>query len=311
MRGFILAAGFGTRLKPLTEHIPKALVPAGGMPLLARSLQFLKRNGIYKIGVNAHYLPEQLEEFRKSSQTPFSLFIEEGEIRGTGGAFHFAKDFLYEEDSFLVINVDIISSIDINPLIKKFKESDLSCALLSFKATGQGTIFYDRKTHLYLGTKSDRGSFPDSTGSDFIGAALYRKEFLEIVNENDFSIVPVWSRAAECGMKVGVIELEQGYWKDIGTPTSLAEFHFDLLDKNIEMQIPSNLSIDYERKICYPSTMEKGDVEKLGQYTWIENAGPLLFKEIQRSVVFDDAGIRTDDVVENSIVTKWGSISLK
>ena len=99
MRGFVLAAGFGTRLRPLTDHIPKALVPVCGKPLLARSLAFLRGHGVTEIAVNSHYLADKIESFRREQKECFSLFHEEGNIRGTGGALYFAGEFLSGDEA--------------------------------------------------------------------------------------------------------------------------------------------------------------------------------------------------------------------
>ena len=94
LTGFILAAGFGTRLRPLTDHLPKALISVCGKPLLQRALEFYENNRVKPIGVNSHHFPEFIKSFKNNSAIPFELFHETGAIRGTGGALLFAREFL-------------------------------------------------------------------------------------------------------------------------------------------------------------------------------------------------------------------------
>ena len=258
MRGFVLAAGFGTRLRPLTDHIPKALVPVCGKPLLARSLDFLGSHGITTVGVNAHYLGEEMERFGRESGNSFELFHERGKIRGTGGGLYFAKDFLVGDDFFLVMNVDIVCSIDLEDIITRFKNSSSVCGLIAFPAeNGKGTILYDKECGRYRGTSSGSVRSGNECDANFIGIAIYRKEFLSLLKADDFSIVPVWSRAQSRGMDVDVLLTECGWWKDIGRPQALAEVHFAVLDKKIKMDIPSYLRLDTDNKCCFPIESEK------------------------------------------------------
>lgn len=311
MRGFILAAGFGTRLRPLTDHIPKALVPVGGLPLLSRSLQFFKNNGISNIGVNAHYLPDQLSKYQQNSDIQFSLFVEDGSIRGTGGAFHFARDFLNSEETFCVVNVDILNEFDLKPLITEFERSERICTLLAFPAIGKGTIIYNESNSAYLGTVADQNALNTGIECDFIGVAFYRRKFLDLITPEDFSIVPVWSRARQSGFNVGVRVIEQGYWRDIGTPESLAAVHFDLLDGKLRINIPGNLKIDFENRRCFHVSLSPEKISKLGPYTWFEPENVYVESDFSRSVVFRDAKIDGKAMVHDSILTPWGVIPLK
>jgi NDP-sugar pyrophosphorylase family protein len=207
--GFILAAGLGTRLRLITDHIPKALVPAAGIPLLSRSLGQMHRAGITRIGVNAHHRAEMLADFRASSAIDFSLFHEEGAVRGTGGAFWFARAFLGSEETFCVSNVYIIASLDYQTLMARFLTSSADCALVAVSAAGKGSIFYDPSTFEYAGLSKAGPSMAGARPAEFVGTAFYRRRFLETINEKDFSIVPAWTRAQEQELSVKVL-IEEG-----------------------------------------------------------------------------------------------------
>lgn len=311
MRGFVLAAGFGTRLRPLTDHIPKALVPVCGKPLLARSLAFLRGHGVTEIAVNSHYLADKIENFRREQKEGFSLYYEEGDIRGTGGALYFAREFLSSDEAFAVINADIVCDIDLRRIASQFLNSSASCALIAFPAeNGRGTILYNRESGAYLGTPGEQERDALTGDADFIGAALYRKGFLKILMPDDFSIVPVWKRAVKMGMEVQVMIQESGWWRDTGTPDSLAEIHFAVLDKKIEVEIGEELRIDYERKNCYPASLYECLSGNPGSYAWVESLNTGANCRICRSVVLRDTPVDNDSVICDSILTPWGAIGL-
>ena len=238
MTGFILAAGFGTRLRPITDSVPKALVPVCGEPLLAHNLRVLYKSGAFSaIGVNSHYLNDQMERFQKESPVKFELFYEEGKIRGTGGALHFARDFLARDDTFLIANVDILHKFDIAELSTRFMKEGRICSLVSIPTEINGTILYDSATGDFLGVASDRNAYPGAPEAEFTGVAFYRREFLDFVNADDFSVIPIWQRAAKQGRVPGIIvpEKSASWWMDIGTHEALAKIQADVNDGKVDL----------------------------------------------------------------------------
>ena len=142
MTGFILAAGFGTRLKPLSDFIPKALVPACGRPLLQRWIDFFRCAGIARMGVNAHHHADQVKAFLDAQETPCSLFHEEDRIRGTGGSWYFAREFLAKHPMFCVANVDIFASIYFASLAGAFRRLNCAVGLIAIRGE-KGTVRYN------------------------------------------------------------------------------------------------------------------------------------------------------------------------
>jgi mannose-1-phosphate guanylyltransferase len=309
MRGFILAAGFGTRMKPLTDHIPKALVPVCGKPLLEHALQFLTSSGITDIGVNAHYMPDQMLKFQKSTLFPFELFVESGEIRGTGGAFDNARAFLQGDTSFLILNVDIICQFDLKAAIAAFEASDALCTLIAFPcSSGKGTVLFDQLTKKYIGTPADTPHRPQGVAdAAFIGAALYKKEFLDFVTTDDFSIVPVWKRAIELGATVSVSVQGQGFWRDIGTLKALADVHREFLNGTLSFDLSDDYHYDKVRKSVYPLHCKKLVNESL-ECAWV---GTPLFEgaSIKNSIIWPGTDVREMKII-NTLYTHFGALEI-
>ena len=145
MKALIFAAGLGTRLKPLTDTMPKALVPIDGKPLLEHVILKLKAAGFNQIIVNVHHFPDQIIEFLKSKNN-FDLRIEISDERDklldTGGGVKNAKWFFDDGKPFLVHNVDILSNIDLQSLYQQHLEtSPLATLVVSERDTFRYFLF--------------------------------------------------------------------------------------------------------------------------------------------------------------------------
>ncbi|MCL2688663.1 MAG: sugar phosphate nucleotidyltransferase [Chitinispirillia bacterium] len=238
MIAFILAAGFGTRLKPITDTLPKALVPVCGEPLLAHNLRRLHKSGVFSsFGVNSHYLHDQMEKFQKESPIPFQLFYESEKIRGTGGALDFARNFLNSDDTFLIANVDILNKFDIVELADRFTRSGRICSLVSIPVDDKGTILYDNVNDNFLDVVSQKKSYPQANEAEFTGVTFYRREFLNYVNGDDFSVIPVWQRAAAAGDVPNIIipQKSASWWMDIGTHEALSQIESGIKNGEVDL----------------------------------------------------------------------------
>ncbi|MFT7663266.1 MAG: mannose-1-phosphate guanylyltransferase [Planctomycetota bacterium] len=116
MKAILAAAGVGSRLRPLTDTIPKCLVPLNGKPLLDYWLESFERHGITEVLINGHYLADQVEQHLVHARKRFGFdiqFVRESELRGTGGTVRDQIDFVSEEDAFLLCHADNFASIDL------------------------------------------------------------------------------------------------------------------------------------------------------------------------------------------------------
>ena len=147
MRAMILAAGLGTRLKPLTENKPKALVEIKGVPLLEIVIINLIKNGFTDIIINVHHFANQIIEFLKLKNN-FNVNIEISDeinkILDTGGGIYHAKWFLEKSKAFLVYNVDIISDINLVELYNAHLQSDSIATLATKNRETSRQLLFDK-----------------------------------------------------------------------------------------------------------------------------------------------------------------------
>jgi NDP-sugar pyrophosphorylase family protein len=147
MKAMIFAAGLGTRLKPLTDSLPKALVPIAGKSLLEHVILKLKSAGFNEIIVNVHHFPDQIIEFLKSNDN-FGIRIEVSDERDmlldTGGGIRKAAWFFDDGKPFLVHNVDILSNVDLEALYNQhLRTNSLATLVVSQRNTFRYLLFDD------------------------------------------------------------------------------------------------------------------------------------------------------------------------
>ena len=151
MKALIFAAGLGTRLKPLTDTMPKALVPIDGKPLLEHVILKLKAAGFNQIIVNVHHFPDQIIEFLKSKNNcdlRIEISDERDKLLDTGGGVKKAKWFFDDGKPFLVHNVDILSNIDLQLLYQQHLETSLLATLVVSERDTFRYFLFDKEARL-------------------------------------------------------------------------------------------------------------------------------------------------------------------
>ena len=160
MKALIFAAGLGTRLKPLTDFTPKALVPVGGKPLLQHIIEKLSNTGFKEIVINVHHFSEQIVQFLQNNDN-FGLHIEVSDesdkLLDTGGGIRKAAAFLKGDAPFLVHNVDILSNADLGKLYDSHIQQEEMATLLVSKRKTSRYLLFDEQNLL-------KGWINDSTG---------------------------------------------------------------------------------------------------------------------------------------------------
>lgn len=144
MKALIFAAGLGTRLKPLTDTLPKALVPVCGQPLLYHVIGKLRDSGYTQLVVNVHHFPEKIREYLDAHDFGVDIRIsdESGQLLETGGGILHAQELLLPcEEPFLVHNVDIISNLDLSWLRGQTRPDALATLVVSPRETRRKLLF--------------------------------------------------------------------------------------------------------------------------------------------------------------------------
>lgn len=207
MKAFVLAAGRGERLRPLSDFIPKPLLPLSGKPLIELIIERLFDEGIEEVGINLFYSKEKIEEWLKGfeGQKRVKTFVEE-RILGTAGALKNAEDFL-KEGTFLLHNSDIFSNIELKPLINYHLASGNIATLCVQNFKGLNNLFVE--DGLLKGVTKE-GNFA------YTGISLYEPRFLDLIPFGFSHLPEIWMKAIENGEKIGVFDVTGSLWVDIG-----------------------------------------------------------------------------------------------
>jgi NDP-sugar pyrophosphorylase family protein len=257
MKAMVLAAGLGTRLRPLTDTRPKALVEIAGRTLLEITLTRLRTFGITEVIINVHHFADQVIDYLKSHKN-FGMRIEisrEEVLLDTGGglkkaAWFFLEDPARLDESFLLHNVDVLSTIDFARMLQYHKEHrPLATLAVQSRETSRPLLF---DNHLQLRGRriADKDTLipipPDAVISSearnlssiplqslaFSGIHLISPRLLPLLTEEGiFSIIPAYLRLAAQGQKILAFRADAYYWRDLGRSADLAQATHDFQQK--------------------------------------------------------------------------------
>jgi NDP-sugar pyrophosphorylase family protein len=244
----ILAAGLGTRLRPITDARPKALVEINGRTLLEITLSRLRDSGVREVIINVHHFADMIVEYLEANGN-FGMGIEvsrEEDLLDTGGglkraAHFFLEDSLHPEEPFIVHNVDVLSTIDLRRMVEFHTKSQaLATLAVQDRATSRYLLFDD---HLELCGRQSGGDRPELVRGcqkvlalAFSGIHVISPRLLAGMTEEDaFSIVAVYLRLAAQGEKIGAFLADEYYWRDLGSPENVEQAAQDLKHKVIAL----------------------------------------------------------------------------
>jgi NDP-sugar pyrophosphorylase family protein len=221
MKALILAAGFGTRLRPLTLDLPKALLPVNGRPLIEYTLLFLKRHGITEAVINLHHQGEKIvDTLNDGSRWGFKIaYSHEPEILGTGGAIRKVSREL-SEGTFLVVNGDVLADFNLGKAIE-FHKSRKGAATLILRndkdAEAWGAIGVDSKDEIRQ--IRSRPPAPESglVKRMFSGIHILEPLVFRYLPDGFSNIMDAYVEMIRRGERLMSYVME-GYWMDLGTP---------------------------------------------------------------------------------------------
>jgi mannose-1-phosphate guanylyltransferase len=255
MKAMILAAGLGTRLHPLTNNRPKALVEISGRTLLEITLSRLRSFGVREAIINIHHFADMILDYLKAKKN-FGMRIEvsrEEVLLDTGGglkkaAWFFLEDFSRSASStgdssrldvpFLLHNVDVISNIDLHRMIQfHMKNHALATLAVRDRETSRYLLFNDQVQ--LCGRRAGRDGKPELVRSSqhlqplaFSGIHVISPRLLPMLTEEGiFSIIPSYLRLAAQGENILAFRADEYYWRDLGRPDDLAQAAHDLQQK--------------------------------------------------------------------------------
>jgi mannose-1-phosphate guanylyltransferase len=226
IRGMILAAGFGTRLSPITDHLPKPLLPVAGITLLDHAVATFDRGGIDDIAVNSHHLGEMIASQldKRSDSHRFSIF-HETEILGTGGALHGARKFLEAADHFVVFNGDVLCDVDLSALVDAHLENGGLATLLLVAQPQFNTVHIGEDNsvvHIQGAGPLDEDKIPAGCRAlTYAGIGVFSRRLLDDIGPGFSSLITplVTGLVADPGCVKG-FPAEDIFWNDLGTLSS-------------------------------------------------------------------------------------------
>lgn len=248
MKAMVLAAGLGTRLRPLTKDRPKALVEVNGRTLLEIALLRLRGFGVREAIVNVHHFAELVVAFLKAHDN-FGMRIEvsrEDLLLDTGGGLKKAGWFFLEQsqdldEPFLLHNVDVISTLDFTKMLHAHRESKGLATLAVHRRESSRQLLFNDEMRL-CGRRVGKEKEPEIVRRAvhleplaFTGIHIISPRLLGLMKEDGvFSIIDCYLRLAGAGEKIAAFRADEYYWRDLGRVEDLQQAATDL-----ERQLPS------------------------------------------------------------------------
>ena len=314
----ILAAGFGTRLKPITDNLPKPLFPVLNRPILEHTLQFLSKQSIREIAINLHHQPEKIiDYFGDGKDFGVNLhYSKEEEILGTAGGIKKLQSFLKDE-TFLVINSDVLADIDLNNALEFHKEKKSKLTLV---------VRQDSNTEKYkpiLRTEEGRivnflghtiNNSDPTTQVMFTGIQIMEPDIFSRIPENKF-----------CGTTEDVFPgmikdelpvygyLHEGYWIDMGTRETYIQAQVDAMDGKLLLKTTSSRNpegplvvppVHIGRNCEISKDAQVGPYAVLGDGCRVRSGAV-----VERSVLFQGATVGSGLTVKNSVIGEGVAIA--
>ncbi len=232
MRAMIFAAGLGTRLQPLTNNKPKALVTVNGTPLLEIAINNLKSQGVTDIIINVHHFADQIISFVKE-KNHFGINIqfseEKKKLLNTGGGLKKALPFFDDGKPFIIWNADIISTVDLAEMLKTHQEMDAIATLLTRKRETSRYLIFDENNVLTGWTNLVEGKIKLSNLAKtkerrllaFGGIHIVSPEIIKYMPDKKvFSIIDVYLEAAKKEKLIAFVDNDIE-WIDVGRVESV------------------------------------------------------------------------------------------
>lgn len=262
----VLCAGLGTRLRPLTDLVPKPALPLGGLPLVRYALALLSRAGARRAVVNVHHLPAAMERAAREAAAELRLPLavsREPVLAGTGGALREARALLEGASEILLVNGDVLFAADLGAALRAHRRSGaLATLLLAPMPPGGRYAAVEADAGMSIrriaGLGVGEGGAGPLSAWHFTGCHVLSPTVLDLVPAEPFACdvnrhlyPPLFSR--EGGIRG---HLDAGYWRDLGAPQGVLEAHLDLLAGRIPLE-------------AFPGADPFADLSPAGEGLWL------------------------------------------
>lgn len=229
----VLAAGLGTRLRPITFELPKPMVPVLDRPVMAHTLDLLRRHGIDRIVANIHYFPDVIRGYFGDELT----YLHEPELLGTAGGVRNAREYLGDEP-FVVISGDALTDLDVTRLVERHVAAGGVATISVTRVTDTseyGVVLHDRDGRV---TGFQEKPDPDEALSDLANCGIYvfSPEVFDYFPDTPFVDFAhdVFPRLLEHDVPFHIHEID-GYWNDVGSIDELRNGTFDALTGRLRL----------------------------------------------------------------------------
>jgi NDP-sugar pyrophosphorylase family protein len=245
MKAMILAAGVGSRLRPLTDTCPKALIDINGVPMLEIVLRRLINAGYTEVVINVFHLADMIVDFLRVRNN-FGIHIEisrETELLDTGGGLKKVASFFNDGRPFLVHNVDVLSNIDLNKM-QRFHVENGSLATLAVQDRITGRYFLFDEKGMLRGWESVKENRVEWTTAPLAGFQRLAFNGIHVISpeifpkmreEGAFSIIPTYLRLAGEDEKILAFRVDDYYWRDLGRLEKLEEMRREMKEINLAL----------------------------------------------------------------------------
>lgn len=311
----VLAAGLGTRLRPLTYEVPKPMVPVLDRPVMAHILDLLRHHGIGEVIANLHYFPETIEGY-------FGQRIGyryEPELLGTAGGVRNCADF-FGGESFLVISGDALTDIDLTAFVQRHEQAGgvATLAVKKVRDTREyGVVLHDREGRV---TGFQEKPAPEEALSDLgnCGIYLFRPEIFDYFPQRPFVdwATDVFPALLEGDVPFHIHETKE-YWNDVGSLAELRQGTFDALTGRLRLRmdgqerapgviVASDCELPQSAKVEGPAWLGRGvrvgeDVRLMGPVVLGDGARVGDGSQVRESIVFPGTEIAARSILIEAI----------
>jgi len=302
MQAIVLCAGYGTRLRPITDHIPKILLPVLDRPLLANTIYYLKRHGVSRIAVNTHHLAQPVDDFLVERRR-FGVEVfanHEPEILGTGGGVGGLARYI-SDDNFVIYNGDIVTNINLGEAFDFHLKRKTLVTMILHDYPKFNKVAVDRHGRVI----DIEGSLGRQKESErvlaFSAVAIAQRKLFDRLPKNKFcDMKEVYLELlSERPDKVGGFVARGHSWRDIGTAGDYLALHRDILVGRepvlVDCELPEG-PVFVGRNALVSSQARLGGFVSVGHDSRIEDA------RVSDSVVFSHTLIRAGEDYANCVV---------